>query len=292
MHTNNPRGIALMIGAMALFVGNDALIKYASETVPIGQATFVRSALVTLILVAMAAGQGQLRYWRKAAQRDVLVRAACEGVGSYGYLLALSHIPLAIVLSINMAAPLAILPLAVFLLGERAGWRRWSALLVGFSGVILIIKPGPQGLDWWALLALASTLAHSLRDVVTRRIPVAIPSVLVTAASAAVLTAGTAVLTAYEGWRPMGITAVLCLVTASLMVTGAMYLLVLGTRIGEASVIAGFRYTGLIWGIALGYAIWDFLPDLWAWSGIALIVGAGLYSAHRERVRRRAAGPG
>jgi drug/metabolite transporter (DMT)-like permease len=285
MHTNNPRGIALMIGAMAL-------MKYASETVPIAQATFVRSTFVTLILLTMAAGQGQLRRWRMLAQRDVVVRAVCEGIGSYGYLLALAHIPLAIALSINMAAPLVVLPLAVLLLAEKAGWRRWSALIVGFCGVLLIIRPGPEGLDWWALVALASTVTHALRDVVTRRIPPAIPSVLVTAVSAAVLTAGTAVFTLVDGWQPMPATAFLCLVAASLMVTGAMYLLVISTRIGEASVIAGFRYTALIWGIALGYVIWDFLPDLPAWGGIALIVGAGLYSAHRERVRRRAvAGP-
>lgn len=289
MHTNNPRGIALMIAAMALFVGNDALMKYVSETLPIAQATFVRSALVTLVLLAMAAGQGQLGRLRMLHQREVIVRAGCECVGSYGYLLALSHIPLAIVLSINMAAPLAILPLAVLLLAEKVGWRRWSALLVGFCGVLLVAKPGPEGIDWWVFLAMASTVVHALRDVVTRRIPVAIPSVLITALSAAALTAATGALVLYEGWQPLTGATLLGLAAAALMVTGAMYLLVVGTRIGEASVIAGFRYTALIWGIALGYAIWGYLPDAPAWGGIALIVGAGLYSAHRERIRRAAA---
>src|SRR5689334_25430360 len=110
MHTNNPRGIALMIAAMALFVGNDAVMKYVSQTVPIAQATFVRSSLVTLVLIAMAAAQGQLGHWRKLADRNVALRTGCECLGAYGYLLALTHIPLAIVLSINMSAPLAVLP--------------------------------------------------------------------------------------------------------------------------------------------------------------------------------------
>jgi drug/metabolite transporter (DMT)-like permease len=289
MHTNNPRGIALMIGAMALFVGNDALMKYVSQAVPIGQAVFIRGTLVTLILTAIAAGQGQLQHWRKLMQRDVILRAVCECLGAYGYLVALSHIPLAIALSINMSAPLAVLPLAVLLLAERVGWRRWMALLVGFAGVLLVVQPGPDGIDWWALLALVSTFIHALRDVVTRRIPPVIPSVLVTAISATFLTVGSGALAVYEGWQPMPSAALVHMAVAGLMATAAMYLLVVSTRIGEASVVTGFRYTVLIWGIALGYAIWGYLPDGSAWAGIALIVGAGLYAAHRERLRRAGA---
>jgi drug/metabolite transporter (DMT)-like permease len=290
MHTNNPRGIALIIASMMLFVSNDALMKVASQSVTPAQAIFVRGILVTALLLALAAGQGQLAHWRKLAQRDVLVRAFLEGFGSYGYLFALAHLPLAIALAINMSVPLVILPLAVILLAERVGWRRWSALLVGFCGVLLIVKPGPEGINWWAMLALISTVAQAMRDVVTRRIPVGVPSVLITALSAVVLTAGTGVLAFYEGWRPIPATVLLSMAAASVMVTGAMYLLVVSTRIGEASVIAGFRYAAMVWGIALGYAIWGYLPDMAAWIGIVLIVGAGLYAAHRERLRRPAAG--
>jgi drug/metabolite transporter (DMT)-like permease len=290
MHTNNPRGIALIIASMMLFVSNDALMKVASQSVTPAQAIFVRGILVTALLLALAAGQGQLAHWRKLAQRDVLVRAFLEGFGPYGYLFALAHLPLAIALAINMSVPLVILPLAVILLAETVGWRRWSALLVGFCGVLLIVKPGPEGINWWAMLALVSTVAQAMRDVVTRRIPVGVPSVLITALSAVVLTAGTGVLAFYEGWRPIPATVLLSMAAASVMVTGAMYLLVVSTRIGEASVIAGFRYAAMVWGIALGYAIWGYLPDMAAWIGIVLIVGAGLYAAHRERLRRPAAG--
>jgi drug/metabolite transporter (DMT)-like permease len=290
MHTNNPRGIALIIASMTLFVSNDALMKVASEVVTPAQAIFVRGILVTALLLALAIAQGQLAHWRKLAQRDVLVRAFLEGFGSYGYLFALAHLPLAIALAINMSVPLVILPLAVILLAETVGWRRWSALLVGFCGVLLIIKPGPEGINWWAMLALVSTVAQAMRDVVTRRIPVGVPSVLITALSAVVLTAGTGALAFYEGWRPIPATVLLSMAAASVMVTGAMYLLVVSTRIGEASVIAGFRYAAMVWGIALGYAIWGYLPDMAAWMGIVLIVGAGLYAAHRERLRRPAAG--
>jgi drug/metabolite transporter (DMT)-like permease len=286
MDTNNPRGIALIIAAMMLFVGNDALMKIANEFVTPAQAIFVRGWLVTVLLFAIAIAQGQLSAWRELAQRDVLLRAALEGAGSYGYLFALAHLPLAIALAINMSVPLMILPFAVIILAERVGWRRWSALLVGFCGVLLIVKPGPEGVDWWAMLALVSTVAHAMRDVVTRRIPVAVPSVLITALSATVLGIGSGGVVLYEGWHPVPTTALISLAFAAVMVTAAMYLLVVGTRIGEASVIAGFRYSAMVWGIVVGYAIWGYLPDTAASIGIALIIGAGLYAAHRERLRR------
>jgi drug/metabolite transporter (DMT)-like permease len=275
---------------MALFVGNDALMKYASQTVPIAQAIFIRGVVVTTLLVAIAAGQRQLGHWRKLAHRGVWARAAFEVVGSYGYLVALTHIPLAIVLAINMAVPLVIVPLAVLLLHERVGWRRWGALVVGFFGVLMVLQPGPEGVNWWALLALASTVVHAFRDVVTRRIPPAIPSVLITTLSAAALAAGSGAIVLFEGWRPVDPVALTSVTAAALMLGCGMYLLVVSTRIGEASVIAGFRYTAMVWGIALGYAIWGDLPDSAAWVGIALIVGAGVYAMHRERLRRSAAG--
>jgi drug/metabolite transporter (DMT)-like permease len=289
MDTNNPRGIVYMMTAMALFVSNDALMKFASQSVPPPQAIFVRGVVVTLLLIALAAAQGQLRHWPKLADRNVLGRTVLEGFGSYGYLFALAHLPLAIALAINMAVPLVVLPLAVVVLAEKVGWRRWSALVVGFAGVLLILKPGPQGVDWWAVLALVSTGAHAMRDVMTRSIPVAIPSVLVATLSAGVLAAGSGVLVLMSGWQPMDGTAWASVTAASLVVTGAMYVLVVSTRIGEASVITGFRYTAMLWGIFLGYVIWGYLPDATAWAGMALIVGAGLYAAHRERLRRAAA---
>jgi drug/metabolite transporter (DMT)-like permease len=291
MHTNNPRGIALIIASMMLFVSNDALMKMATQSVTPAQAIFVRGFLVTGLLLALAVGQGQLVHWRKLARRDVLARAVLDGLGAYGYLFALAHLPLAITLAINMSVPLVVLPLAVILLAEKVGWRRWSALLIGFCGVLLIIRPGPEGINGWAMVALVSTIAQAMRDVVTRRIPVGVPSVLITALSAAVLVVGAGLLVLHEGWQPMPASALLSVTVASLMVTAAMYTLVVGTRIGEASVITGFRYTAMVWGIALGYAIWGYLPDASGWAGMALIVGAGLYAAHRERLRRAAAAP-
>jgi drug/metabolite transporter (DMT)-like permease len=285
MHTDNPRGIAYMTAAMAVFVVNDALMKYATETLPVAQSIFLRGALVTAFLLVTAGMQRKLRYWKMLFHPMVLARGALETVGSFTYIATLVHIPLAIALAINMATPLAVLPFAVLLLGENVRWRRWSALVVGFVGVLLVVQPGAD-VNWWAVLAFASTFVFALRDVTTRLMPVAIPSILITALSAAVLTVGTGLLALYGGWQPVNFAHFAALAGASVMVAVGMHLLVIGTRIGEASVVAGYRYTGLIWGVVLGYAIGGDLPGSMAWIGIGLIVGAGLYAAHRERVRR------
>jgi drug/metabolite transporter (DMT)-like permease len=285
MHTDNPRGIVAMIAAMALFVGNDAIMKFVSDSMPLVQAIFIRGVLVTLLLFAVAGAQGKLRYLRTLANRDVMARAVFEAIGSYAYLVSLMYIPLAIALGINMAVPLVVLPFAVLLLNEQVGWRRWSALIVGFAGVLLMVQPGPDGVDWWVAVALASTVVLALRDVTTRRIPVAIPSILVTAFCGAVLALSAGAIVLFQGWQAPDWGQIAGLAAAAVMVGGGMHLLVVGTRIGEISVIAGFRYTALLWGVAVGYAVWGDLPGLVAWAGIALIAGSGLYAAHRERVR-------
>ena len=289
MQTDNPRGIAAMSAAMAVFVVNDALMKYTTETLPVAQSIFVRGVLVTTLVLAVAGAQGQLRYWRTLFHPAVLARGALEAVGSFTYIATLVHIPLAIALAINMSTPLVIIPFAVLLLSEKVGWRRWSALVAGFIGVLLIVQPGVGGMNWWAVLAFASTFVFALRDVNTRRIPARIPSLLVTAASAALigLVAGAIVLV--QGWQPMGGNHVAALAGAAILVGIGMQWLVIATRIAEATVVAGFRYTALLWGVIIGYLVWGDLPGALAWWGIALLIGAGLYASHRERIRHRMA---
>ncbi len=289
MQTDNPRGIAAMSAAMAVFVLNDALMKYAAETLPVAQSIFVRGALVTALLLAVAGVQGKLRYWKTLFHPAVLARGALETVGSFSYIAALAHIPLAIALAINMATPLTILPFAVLLLAETVGWRRWSAVVAGFVGVLLIVQPGADGINWWAVLAFASTFVFALRDVNTRRIPVAIPSLLVAAGSAAFIGLCAGVVLLVQGWQPMEFRHAAALAAAAVLVGIGMHLLVTATRIAEATAVAGFRYTALLWGVVIGYLVWGDLPGALAWWGIALLAGAGVYASHRERVRRRMA---
>jgi drug/metabolite transporter (DMT)-like permease len=174
-------------------------------------------------------------------------------------------------------------------LHETVGWRRWSAVLVGFLGVLLIIRPTPEGLNAWALLAFAATLLNGARDINTRRIGLEVPSIVITLGTALGMTVAGAVVATIEGWRPLAWREVGLLATASLFLALGYQFVIVAMRAGEASLIGAFRYTGLLGALIIGYTVWNEVPDTLAWCGIVLLVGAGLYILHRERVRRRAA---
>lgn len=289
MRTDNRRGIAAMTAAMVVFVSSDALMKHASETVPVVQTILVRSVLVAGFLLTIAGVRRDLRFWRAMFSPALLGRGLLDTIGSFGFLIALAHIALPIAIAMGMATPLAVLPFAVLLLGEKVGWRRWTSVAVGFVGVLLVAQPEPGQLNWWALLVFATTFVFALRDVSTRRIEPGVPSILVAAATASVFATSAAIAVAVAGWQPMTSAEAAVLVGAAVFACAGMILLVYATRVGEASVITGFRYTALVWGLVIGYVVWGDLPGTLAWCGIALIVGAGLYAGYRERVRRREA---
>ena len=247
--------------------------------------------LVTLLLFAIAGAQGKLRYVRTLANRDVMARAVLEAAGSYAYLISLMYIPLAIALGINMAVPLVVLPFAVLLLDEQVGWRRWSALAVGFAGVLLDGPARPGRGRLVGSVALASTVVLALRDVTTRRIPVAIPSILVTAFCGAVLTLSAAAIVLYQGWQATDPGQLAR--PRSRGGDGGRRHASSRRRYAHRRGLGGRRLP--LHGAALGRrrrlcGLGD-LPGPVAWAGIVLIAGSGLYAAHRERVRHLQAGP-
>jgi drug/metabolite transporter (DMT)-like permease len=140
-------------------------------------------------------------------------------------------------------------------------------------------------------VALAGTLMGALRDVMTRRIALEIPSVLVTFATAVAITAIAGVSVLIRGWHSVTAADLALLATASLFLIGAYQLIIVAMRIAETSTVAPFRYTAILWALILGYALWGDVPNALALAGIAVLVASGLYLMHRERVvarRRRA----
>ena len=197
--------------------------------------------------------------------------------------------PIANVTAVNLSVPLMLTICAAFFLREQVGWRRWSAVVAGFIGVLLVVQPTASGFNWFALVALAATATHAARDLLTRRIRAGIPSVIVTLSTAIVVTIAAAIVSAIEGWQPLTWRPVLLLILASAFLSGGYYLVIDCMRHGELSVVAPFRYTAMLWALLLGYLVWGDVPNLLAWLGIVLLVGSGLYIFHREQVRRRLA---
>jgi drug/metabolite transporter (DMT)-like permease len=211
-------------------------------------------------------------------------------LGSVCFVVALALVPLVTATAIFQAMPLAVTMGAALFLGEQVGWRRWTAILVGFAGVMVIIRPGAPGFEPAALLAVGAVLGLAARDLFTRRIPSRIDTMLLTAwGFLAVALVGGAQLLATGG-------AVMPTAGDALMLLGALAFGTVGywwltesTRLGELSAIMPFRYARLLFALIIGVVVFSERPDAWTLGGAALIVGSGIYAVLRERARARAA---
>ncbi len=286
--SDNARGALMLTGAMAFFVVNDAAMKLASAEVPMLQAMAVRGVPVTLAFLIIAWRTGALAKLGYLADKLVLARTGTELAGSLLFMPALAHIPIATALALNQSVPLLIIPLAMLLLGEKVGWRRISAVGVGFVGVLLILRPATGGMDPWLLASFASAFFFAIRDTVTRMIGHHVPSILIALAMSSSVMIASAIATLYVGWKPMTGIAWAGIAVACVVVSVGYFLSVAAMRTGELSMTGAFRYSALVWAAFLGWAIWGELPDFQGWVGIALIVLSGLYALHRARIRAKA----
>lgn len=283
--SDNARGALLLSSAMTIFVANDAAMKLAAQDIPMIQALALRGTPVTLAFLAIAWRAGALAKLSTLGDSKTLLRTVAEVVGSLLFMLSLPHIPLATAAALNQAVPLLTIPFAMLLLGEKVGWRRISALVVGFVGVLLILRPSATGIDPWLLASFASALVFALRDSITRMLSSHIPTILISLLMAAAMTAVGAIGTIATGWTPMTAEAWGLLAIASVAVALGYLLQVAAFRVGELSLVGGFRYAGLIGSAFAGWLLWDYLPDTLTWAGMALIVASGIYALHRSRVR-------
>jgi drug/metabolite transporter (DMT)-like permease len=286
----NRRGILAMIGAMACFVVNDALVKYASQTMPATQLIFIRGVMATLLVLAVVQAVGATRRIREIARGWVAVRAGVDAVGTVLFLVSLFHLPLANATAINMTSPLVITVLAALFIGERIGRPRWLAVGAGFLGVVLVIQPTAEGFNGYSLVCLLSTVFLAVRDIVTRRVHVAVPSILITLSNTVAVMALAGVLSLFEGWRPFSTFEIGLLAVAAAFLATAYFLVVIGTRHGDLSLVAPFRYTALLFATIMGFVVWGDTPNGLAWCGIALVIASGIYVLRASR-RARAASP-
>lgn len=290
---DNSRGAAIMALSMASFTLNDTCMKFVTETlgVPTPEATALRNFLVVAGLLLLAPRMGGLKLRLPGAQaRLVALRSVGEVVSTGTYLYALKHMPLANLSAIMQSLPLAVTLGAALFLREPLGWRRAGAILIGFLGVMLIVRPGPQGFDVWALLGLASVAAVTLRDLATRRLPRDVPSITV-----AIYAAGSVCLLAVlstgvdGGWPPVPPEAVILLFGAACCLVVGYIAAVAAMRVGEVGFVAPFRYTSLLCAIALGWLVFGQFPGPLTMTGAAIVVATGLFTLYRERQLRRAA---
>ncbi len=285
----NLRGIVLMVASMAGFAIEDMFIKWAAAGVPTGQILVLLSVFATPFFAIMTRRQGA-SVWDKAALHPAVIgRNAGEMIGTAGFVTALALTPLTTATAIFQATPLAVTLGAALFLGEMVGWRRWTAILVGFCGVLLIIRPGLEGFNLYSLWSIVAVVGLSARDVATRRIPSSISTMqLATWGFAAVGLLGVGMLALSGGAVWLTPSQAGYIGGALMFGIGAYWAIILATRIGEVSVITPFRYSRLIFALIIGTVVFHERPDMITLAGAALIIGSGLYTFARERFRKRA----
>ena len=287
--SSDMRGSLFMVVSMAGFAINDSLTKLAGAEMNAGQIMLLRGLFATTLIGLIAWQQGALRLPRLAFHPLVLTRVASEVLATITFLIGLAHLPLANSSAILQTLPLSITLGAAIFLGEPIGWRRLLAITVGFIGVVIIVRPGFEGFNVFALFSLVSVLFCTARDLATSRAPKQIPSSLISfVTSASVTVAGGFVLFPLGGWQEPRIEIVGVLALAACMVLVGYQFVIMAMRAGNVSAVAPFRYSNLLWAIILGFLVFGDLPDLPMIIGSAIIVASGIYTLLRERRVSRA----
>lgn len=287
---DNLRSIALMVFAMGVFVLNDTLTKTVSAELPTGQIIAIRGAIASLLLVPLVlrhpGGFGQI--W-SSYSTPLMIRNVSEIIAVMLFLSALFRLPIANVTAILQLLPLAMTAAAAVVLKETVGWRRWSAALVGLAGVALIIRPGTDAFSWWYVAALVSVVFITARDFATRFIAKTTPTLIVTFLTAFCVMCAGLILGLTETWLVPSLGAIARLTAAACLILAGYVCLIEAWRGGEVSATAPFRYTVVVWAMVFGYLFLGEIPSWWTVAGSAIVVSAGLYTFHRERVRAASA---
>jgi drug/metabolite transporter (DMT)-like permease len=281
----NRRGIIAMMMAMSLFCCNDALMKLAREAFPTGQAVALRTGFAIVVGLLMVTMMGDWRKLPLGLKPMVLGRGVIEALCAQTFIWALGTLPLANITAIAMASPLLIVVLAVLLRIETVGWRRTIALTVGFIGVLIVMRPSVDGFSLAALIALASACLVAIRDLMTRMVGDDVPSTVISLTTTLIVGMLSLSMGAVETWQSPWRIELIYLAVAALLVTAGGFCVISAFRNTDVGVVAGYRYSVVLIAVLIGWLVWGETPDKIAFAGIALIVGSGLYTLHRQRVR-------
>ena len=290
---NNVRGIILVILSMAAFATEDMFVKSMTQSLPTGQVMFLLGAGGASAFALMAKRRGEALFFPLFSNRALLIRTVAEGFAAFFFITSLALVPMSTVAAVFQATPLAITLGAALFLGEQVGWRRWSAILVGFIGVLMIIRSGMAGFDPSVLMVLGAVAAIATRDLISRRLPTTMSSYVVSFHGFGSLALVGPIMLLTQGHAPLAMTLPHLGQIAGALVFGvAGYLaIVIATRTGDASAITPFRYTRLIFSMILGMLVFAERPDMMTYFGSAIIIGSGLYTYVRERRLSRKVAP-
>jgi drug/metabolite transporter (DMT)-like permease len=273
-------GIGLVLLSIFMFSFGDALGKFLVATYSVGQLLWLRACAALLVLLPMI--------WRQRAEFSrlerpwlQLLRTALSTIEVAAFFLATVYLPLADVVTYYLACPIFVTALSAIVLRERVGWRRWSAVLIGFAGVLIALRPSAQTISWPALIALCGSLSFAVLMLITRSLR-ATPDIVL----ASTQFAGTFVLGALMspfGWVTPSLGSLGLFAAAGCISVSALLCVNRSLKLAPASVVVPYQYSMIVWAVMFGYVVFSDVPSLATVLGAAIIIGAGLYIFLRER---------
>jgi len=283
--TRTAAGIGLMIIAIGLFTVMDAIGKGLTASYPVPQVVWARyffQFALMLLLIPRVGARGLVRTSRPGIH---VVRGLLLAVSTLCLIKAISIVPLADAYTITFVAPLLVTVFSIPLLRERVGWRRWSAVLAGFAGVLIVIRPGLGTPHWALLLPLLTAIGFALYQILTRKVS-AVPGETTLPMLFYLACVGTGIMTAYLPfvWQPVAPLDWLPMAAMGALGGLGHLILIRALTVAPASLLAPFVYTQIVWALVLGYLVFGDLPDIWMLVGGAVIVASGLYVFYREAV--------
>ena len=283
----NFRGSIFILLAMCSFAFGDGVIKYLGAELPLGQIIMFRGAFSILMIAVWMRLNGQWKGAFSHFQNKILwFRAAAEVVATYSFFTALLNLSFASVSAILQSVPLVVTLGAAILFGEKIGWRRMVAIMLGLFGVLLIIKPGFGTFNFYSLAAVLTVFAASARDLATRKLPPDMPNFVATIFTIFAVCISTIAVAPFEEWKMLSVAEVSTLLITSVLLVIGIFGIIAAMRTGEVAVITPFRYSHLLFATLIGVVIFSETPDIYTILGSLIVVATGLYTFYREYILR------
>ena len=287
MEFNNVKAALLVVIAMAMITTNDAIVKHISQVFGIGQIMFIRGVLSCAIFAALLSYRKQPVFHHHALHRWNLTRGLMELLATFFFLTGLSLLPIATASTLGFSSPLFLALMASLILGERVGILRWTIILIGFAGVMMITNPFAESTNWAVIFPIICAVFVALRDLLIRLVPGDIPSLQIALTNAWIVTLGGGLYSLIEGWTFPPLHWYIWFAGLAVAICCGYLFNVMGTRLGELSFVGPFKYTSILLAFVYGYLIWGESPTLLMLAGAGIIVASGIYLIRHEQRRMR-----
>jgi len=267
-------------GALALTI-NDAMAKYLTQSYPVGQVMALRGLSILILLIVFLFFINNLKALKINSWKSHLLRAGTMTGSTVFFVTGLSFLPLANAIAIAFIAPVLTTILGIVVLKETVSWQRWTAIIIGFCGVLIIVQPSSDAFKLAALAPLGAAAFGAARDVITRAISISENSISILFSSM-LMVALAGFFTYPLGWNNLQLDHIWIFIVSGLLVGLAQYLMIEAFRLGKVAVISPFKYSSLLWAILIGLLVWNDFPSKYVILGAIILILSGIYLLRDE----------